>query len=156
MVNNWYDYAMLRISRRADYAVRTMIALAQAPPETFVPTSDVGDAMEIPHPFLVKVIGDLKQSELIETAVGRNGGICLAQPAGEISLYDIIVAVDGPIILNTCLMQPGECSRDTYCPVHPVWHRIQQVLRSELDAIDLGSLAEHGYAMSRSAAGNTT
>jgi Rrf2 family iron-sulfur cluster assembly transcriptional regulator len=147
---------MLRISRRADYAVRTMIALAQAPQETFIATSNVGDEMDIPHPFLVKVIGDLKQADLIETAVGRNGGICLAQDAEDISLYDIIEAVDGPIILNACLTRPGECSRDTYCPVHPVWHRVQRMLHDELDAVDLVSLAKHGYAMVRSAASGTT
>ncbi len=136
---------MLRISRRADYAVRVMIAAAQAPAGEYLPAPRIGEAMLIPQPFLVKVIGDLRRNELIRTAAGRSGGISLARPAESITLRHIIEAIEGPIVLNACLLRPGECPRDTICPAHPVWGHIQRVLHAEMDAVDLASLAARGY-----------
>lgn len=136
---------MLRISRRADYAVRVMIAAAQAPAGAYLPAPRIGEQMLIPQPFLVKVIGDLRRGELIRTAAGRNGGISLARPAESITLRHIIEAIEGPIVLNACLLRPGECPRDAYCPAHQVWSHIQRVLHAEMDAVDLAMLAARGY-----------
>ncbi len=134
---------MIRISRRADYAVRTMIAVAAGEEGTFVPAPQIGQQMLIPQPFLVKVIGDLKRGGLVQTVTGRSGGLALARPAAAINLREIIEAVEGPIMLNVCLLRPGECPRDRVCPAHPVWAHIQRVLCRELDAVSLASLAEN-------------
>src|SRR5574341_1414097 len=133
---------MLRISRRTDYAVRVMIALAAMPEGAYVPAPHIGQQMLIPQPFLVKVVGDLKRCGLVVTAAGRTGGLSLARPAAQISLCDIVEGVEGPIILNTCLVRPGECPRDMICPAHPVWARIQALLRQEMSSITIDHLAE--------------
>jgi Rrf2 family protein len=137
---------MLRISRRADYAVRVMIAVAAAPEGTNVPAPHIGQQMLIPQPFLVKVVGDLKRCGLISTAVGRTGGLALARPAANVTLREIVECVEGPIILNTCLIRPGECPRDAICSAHPVWRRIQDALHRELAAVRLSDLAAEGQA----------
>lgn len=142
---------MLRVSRRTDYAVRVMIAVAGASSGTFVPAPQIGQQMLIPQPFLVKVVGDLKRCGLITTAAGRTGGLALARPAGQITLRHIVEGVEGPIILNTCLLRPGECLRDVICSAHPIWARIQNTLLQELDAVTLDKLSaeglESGYAL---------
>lgn len=135
---------MLRISRRTDYAIRVMIALAAQPEGTYVPAPHIGQQMLIPQPFLVKVVGDLKRCGLIVTAAGRTGGLSLARSAAQISLCDIVEGVEGPIILNTCLVRPGECPRDMICSAHPVWARIQALLRQEMSSITIDHLAEEG------------
>ncbi len=136
---------MLRINRRTDYAIRTMVAIAQAPEDAYISTPDIGAAMLIPRPFLVKVIGDLKRGGLVKTAVGRTGGITLALPADEITLRHIIEAVEGPITVTDCILGRGDCSRSTVCPAHGAWVRIQQMLRQELETVSLAALAADRY-----------
>lgn len=138
---------MLRISRRVDYAVRTMLAAAAAPSDTYVSTPDIGEVMQIPQPFLVKVIGDLKRGGLLNTAVGRNGGVMLAQPAEAITLKHIIEAVEGPIAITECMLEPKKCEKGLICPAHDIWIEVQQTLHNQLEAVNLASLAERHQSL---------
>jgi DNA-binding IscR family transcriptional regulator len=67
--------------------------------------------------------------------------VSLARDPATITLRQMIQAVEGPIYLNRCLVRRGECPRDTICPVHPVWARIQAALLRELDAVTARDLA---------------
>lgn len=134
---------MLRISRRVDYAVRTMLAAAASPSDTYISTPDIGEMMLIPQPFLVKVIGDLKRGGLLKTAVGRNGGVMLAQPADAITLRHIVEAVEGPIAITECLLTPEPCEKGIICPAHDVWVEIQQTLHHQLEAVNLATLVTY-------------
>jgi DNA-binding IscR family transcriptional regulator len=58
-----------------------------------------------------------------------------------ISLRDVIEAVEGPLYLNRCLVRPGLCPRDRFCPVHPVWAQIQAVVARELESVCIEDLA---------------
>lgn|SRR5574341_505714 len=133
---------MLRISRRADYAVRTMIAVAGRPYGEHIPSPQIGHEMMIPQPFLVKVVGDLKRSGLLETTAGRGGGLRLAQPSERITLRHIVEAVEGPIQIMPCLVRPQDCPRGDRCPAHSVWQHIQDSLCSQLDTISLVDLSQ--------------
>ena len=133
---------MLRISRRAEYAVRTMVAVARAPSGAFISTPEIGKRMLIPQPFLVKVIGDLKRGGLVTTAVGRRGGVTLARPPEQITLRHIIEAVDGPpAAVTECLVDPGACSEREVCLAHDAWVRVRQSLQEQMDAISLRTLS---------------
>lgn len=143
---------MLRISRRADYAIRAMVAIALTPAEEYTPTPDIGEAMRIPQSFLVKVIGDLRRGGLITTAVGRSGGVSLARSPDDITLHDIIEAVEGPIALTDCLLHGDACPRDETCPAHVFWARIQVMFCAELEAVSLTMMAQH--AAQQALAGN--
>lgn len=132
---------MLRISRRADYAIRVMIAAAQTDADGFLPAPRIGEQMLIPKPFLSKIIGDLKRGGLVTTAPGRRGGVSLARPAEAITLRHIIEAVEGPVILNDCLTASGECIPGAFCPAHPAWRHIQGALHEQMDSCRLDLLA---------------
>lgn len=132
---------MLRISRRTDYALRLMVAIAQAPYGAYTPAPRVGEALGIPRPFLVKVVGDLKRGGLILTAAGRNGGIRLARPAEKITLRHIVEAVEGPILLNGAL--PHRRQTDA---LHRAWGRVQDALRAEMDAVTLAALVREHHS----------
>jgi Rrf2 family protein len=134
---------MLRISRRADYAIRAMVAIAQTTAAEYTPTPDIGEEMRIPQSFLVKVIGDLRRGGLITTAVGRSGGVSLAQSPDDITLRDIVEAVEGPIALTGCLLHADACPRDETCPAHTFWAQIQGAFCAELEAVNLRMMARH-------------
>ncbi len=134
---------MFRASRRADYAVRVMIAVAAADPHTITATS-IQQKMVIPRSFLVKVIGDLKRGGLVNTQPGPHGGLRLAHASDVITLRQIVEAVEGPIYLNSCLLQANLCPLDSICPAHNTWGNIQRLLRHEMDAVALSNLVEEG------------
>jgi Rrf2 family transcriptional regulator, iron-sulfur cluster assembly transcription factor len=78
---------------------------------------------------------------MVNSYRGTGGGFVLGRPAEEISLLSIVEAVEGPIMLNRCLIAKGTCSRDSFCPVQPVWLRIQDKIRAMLDGVTLKELA---------------
>jgi len=131
---------MLRITRRVDYAVQVMIAIAKVSDGTKISTPAIGEQTRVPQSFLVKVIGDLRRSGLIATSPGRYGGITLAMPAESITLRHIVEAMEGPIILNTCSLRPEECPKDEFCVTHGIWKNIENKLHAELDAVSLDYL----------------
>lgn len=135
---------MLRISRRTDYAVRVMIAMASVPHGMFVPAPWIGAQHGIPQPFMAKVVGDLKRGGLILTAAGRNGGLSLTRPPAAITLRHIVEAVEGPIVLSAALVQADDShTLHRTDPLQSTWQHIQQVLEDELDAVTLAALAAH-------------
>lgn len=115
----------MEISRRTDYGVRVILDLANLPFSQRASTQDIADRQSIPAPFLAKIISQLSLSGLVTTYRGAGGGVSLARPASEISLLQVIEALDGPVRLNRCVIEPSACPRDSYCPVHHIWAKAQ-------------------------------
>lgn len=131
---------MFRISRRADYAVRTLLELA-ASEGNLLTAPETARRGGIPLPFLRKITPQLASAGLVTTKPGHGGGLSLARPAVEISLLDAIEAVEGPVCLNVCLLRPSECPRDQICPAHTFWERLQAIVVEEMRSANLASLA---------------
>jgi len=132
------------ISRGAEYAVRAMIDVASAEGGVLETTREVAEHQGIPKVFLPKIVQRLAQAGLLRAYRGPAGGISLARPAEQINLRQIIEAMDGPIALNTCLIMPGECPRQSICPIHEVWVKTQQDLLTSLESITLANLVVRG------------
>ncbi len=79
----------------------------------------------IPLPFLSKIIAQLAAAGLVNTQRGMQGGVRLAHPANQISMKDALEALEGPLVLNRCLVHPQECPLQRSCAVHDVWQDIQ-------------------------------
>jgi Rrf2 family protein len=90
----------MKISRQADYAVRTVVYLSGPSVDGRVPTGVIAEAEDIPHPFLTKVISRLATAGLVVTTRGMGGGVSLLRSPEEITLLRVIEAVDGPILLS--------------------------------------------------------
>ena len=131
----------MQLTRAGDYAVRIMIHLAAAPWGAIIHRRQIQEREDVPPAHLAKLIQTLGRAELVRTFRGAGGGVSLAVRPEEINLRQVIEAVEGPIYLNRCLMYPGACPSDHFCTVHPVWHRIQEVLVRELEAVTLAALA---------------
>jgi Rrf2 family protein len=106
-------------------------------------TQEIAERQDIPQAFLTKIIQRLVQTGLLRAYRGAAGGIALAQPAEQINLRQIIEAVQGPIFLAHCLIQPGECPSQKTCPVHEVLMEMQNSILKILEDATLASLVTH-------------
>jgi Rrf2 family protein len=132
----------MEISRRTDYGVRVILDLAALPGDLRVSTQEIAERQNIPGPFLAKIISQLSLAGLVTTYRGAGGGVALARPPKEISLLHVIEALEGPIRLNRCVIQPDACPRNGHCPVHGVWAKAQAELISLLDITTFDGLVE--------------
>jgi Rrf2 family protein len=142
----------VRISLRVDYAVRAMAQLAADVTGQPVKAASIAGAQNIPSKFLGGILNDLKRAHLVRSQRGAEGGYTLSRPPSEISLADVIRAVDGPLanVHDTSLAQlrysgPAE-------PLPEVWMAVRASLRSVLEAVTLadlvaGTLPEHVQAL---------
>ena len=122
----------MQITRQADYAVRAMVYLAQLGPERRASTSQIAQEKQIPPSFLAKIVSQLSVAGLLQTSRGARGGVSLAKSAADISLLDVVEAIDGPILLNDCVGDNASCSFGDNCPMKPVWCEAQQELVDRL------------------------
>ena len=122
----------MQITRQADYAVRAVLYLARLGTNERASTSTVAEEQRIPPSFLAKIISQLSIAGLLHTSRGARGGVTLARDAKDISLLEVIEAIDGPIQLNECVGEDGLCSFDDDCALRPVWSEAQNELVKRL------------------------
>jgi Rrf2 family protein len=126
-----------------------MLYLARQPRGRKVMTSTIARASDIPDSFLAKVLQVLARAGIVESYRGTGGGFSLRKPAGEITLRQIIEAVEGDIALNECLVHKDACKRVRACPAHKIWKEAQEQLLQVLDKANLGDLARDAAVLER-------
>ena len=129
----------MQITRQADYAVRAVLYLAKNGEQRSA-TSQVAQEQRIPPSFLAKIISQLSIAGLLHTSRGARGGVTLAREPKEISLLEVIEAIDGPIQLNECVGDNGACTFDSDCPLRPVWCEAQDELVKRLKGTNFAQL----------------
>ena len=132
--------SIMQITRQADYALRAMLFLARLEPGQRAATSQIAEDQEIPPSFLAKIISQLSIAGLIHTSRGARGGVSLARKVDDVSLLDVVEAIDGPITLNECTQDPDACSFGETCPLHTVWCETQADLVKKLKAATFDKL----------------
>jgi Rrf2 family protein len=130
----------MQITRQADYAVRAVLHLARNG-ENRTATSSIAEEQRIPPSFLAKIISQLSIAGLLHTSRGARGGVTLARDPREITLLEVIEAIDGPIQLNECVGNTGTCAFDDNCPLRPVWCEAQEQLVSRLKATNFADMS---------------
>ena len=129
----------LELTRRGDYAVRAMLALAR-PDAHQLTAAALADATAIPGNYVPQVMGDLVRAGLVANRRGRNGGYRLARPAREVSLLDIVEAVEGDGRRRTCVLRGGPCRREGACDVHDAFFRAQEAVFGTLAGVSLADV----------------
>ena len=122
----------MQITRQADYAIRAVRYLAKQGTNGRSATSTVAREMKIPPSFLAKIISQLSIAGLLHTSRGARGGVTLAREPGQISMLDVVEAIDGPILLNECVGDPANCDFSQDCLAHPIWVEVQDSLVKRL------------------------
>lgn len=122
----------MQITRQADYAVRAILYLARLNPNERAATSTVAQEQRIPPSFLAKIISQLSIAGLLHTSRGARGGVMLARDPKDISLLEVIEAIDGPIQLNECVGEESICAFEGNCPLKSIWSEAQEELVNKL------------------------
>jgi Rrf2 family iron-sulfur cluster assembly transcriptional regulator len=131
----------MQITRSEEYGLRGLVFLAKQPPDKVTLVSEVSREQNIPGTFLAKIFQRLSKAGVLGSVRGANGGFRLKKPAHEITMREIIEALEGPIALNRCLVKKGECEAEDNCPLHPVWEEVQQRFLEILDRTTIEDLA---------------
>lgn len=132
----------MQITRQADYALRAMIYLAKMPPNTRAATSQIAEEQRIPPSFLAKIISQLSIAGIIHTSRGARGGVSLAHAPEDVTVLQVVEAIDGPIYLNDCMGDPESCPFGPECPIRPLWCNTQSELVEKLRKANFAQLVE--------------
>jgi len=131
---------VIRLTNLADYAVVVMTAAARAPDRRFS-AAELAAETGVPAPTAAKLTGILARAGLLESARGVTGGVQLGREAAEISIADIVEAVDGPIAIAQCLHdKPSDCALESNCAVRPHWSLINVRVREALSDVSLAAI----------------
>ena len=132
----------MRLSHLADYAVVLMTAAARREAGARLSATELSADTGVPLPTTQKLMGQLAAAGLLSSVRGAGGGFTLARPAAEISLADIVEAVEGPIALTMCSDSNNhECILDAHCRVKPHIGIVGDAVRGALGAVRLTELA---------------
>ena len=132
----------MRLSHLADYAVVLMTAAARRPAGARLSATELAADTGVPLPTAQKLMGQLAACGLLSSVRGAGGGFALSKGAGEISLADIVEAVEGPIAMTVCSGQEGasDCALDAHCRVKPHMGVVGNAVRGALGAVSLTTL----------------
>ena len=136
---------MFRITRLTDYGVLLMTQIAKDTAEV-CNASDLADQVHVLLPTVSKILQILLHDSLLGSVRGAGGGYRLARKAADISVSDIIVALEGPIALTECNLETGDCEQESYCATRDNWHMINQAVRHALDGISLEDMIHPGFS----------
>lgn len=132
----------LELTKRGDYAVRAMLALARADGVGLLSARRIAEDMAIPVRFLPQVMGDLARAGLVSAAPGRSGGYRLARASESISLLDVVEAVEGDSRRRSCALRGGPCGWDGQCDIHDVLFEAQEGLLRVFSGATLAALRD--------------
>jgi Rrf2 family protein len=128
------------ITRATEYAIRTIIYLAQQPKSEIVLKKDICRTQNVTPAFLTKILQPLIKAGIVSSQRGVGGGFLLARDPGEINLLDILQAEEGELKLNHCLVDETVCHRDKHCSAHEVWHEAQDEMVKVLQKYSVAEL----------------
>jgi Rrf2 family nitric oxide-sensitive transcriptional repressor len=127
------------VTRKTDYAVRCVLYLAQDE-DQISNVTEVSRNMHIPKTFLAKIFQKLVKAGIVESIRGMNGGFRLAKKPVDISLLDVMTAIQGPVGINVCAVNSKKCSKSSTCSVHPVWVELRKEVNQRLQEQTIGYL----------------
>ncbi len=131
----------MRISAKADYAVRAVVELAAAPDEKPVKAERIANAQAIPLNFLENILGELRHAGIVRSHRGAEGGFRLAKPADQLTVADVIRAVEGPLA-SVRGAPPEEASYPgASAPLPRVWIAVRANLRSVVEHVSVADIA---------------
>ena len=136
---------MLRLTKKADYGLMALKYLAeQSTPSAPIAQSakDIAQAYHIPPPLLAKILQTLARAGLLVSHAGTNGGYALARPATEISAFEVIRAIDGPLFITSCITIHGTCDLAGHCTIKEPLRKVNDSIKDLLSNIRISDLIE--------------
>lgn len=138
----------MQLNQATDYGFRVVLYLSCRPPGSIISGQVIAQEQRIPVRFLQKIMRQLTLAGLTRSYRGIEGGFALLKAPQEISLLDVVTAMEGPVSIHRCLEDTAECSRQcaNHCSVHRALDRVQQTLLDGLTAVTFDRLAAEEMA----------
>ena len=132
---------MLRISKMTDYAIMVMVELHASRGEV-LNAHALAERSHLELPTVSKVLKLLVKAGLIESFRGPNGGYSIERDALDISVAEIIAAIEGPIAMTECSVEEGLCAQEAICSLRGNWQRISVAIAKAMDEVSLAEMAQ--------------
>ena len=129
------------LSKSAEYGIRATLYLVSLEQDGYVSISPISQELDISFHFLTKIFQKLTQAGLLQSFRGPRGGVALARPAAQITLMDLVTAIDGPALFTECILGLPGCGERKPCPLHEAWGPERERLRTLFESTSLAALA---------------
>ena len=133
---------MLKLTKKADYALMAMKHLADHAQEGSASAKDVADSFGIPPEALAKILQRLAKAGLLQSQHGTYGGYRLARAAHTISAFEVIQAIDGPLFITSCVTVRGECGQSDRCNIREPLRKVNESIEAVLKRIKISHMRE--------------
>ncbi len=131
---------MLRLSTKGQYGVRAMYEIARGYPEKPVNIREISEKQDVSIHYLEQILNKLRRAGLIRSVKGPGGGYLLAKRPDEISISDILLELEGPLAITSCLNPEEGCVRVEICVTHLLWKALGRQIEDFLNTVTLGDL----------------
>ena len=133
---------MLRLTKKADYGLMALKYLAEQTGGSAHSAKDIAEAYHIPPQLLAKILQTLAKAGLLVSHAGTNGGYALARSATEISAFEVIRAIDGPLFITSCITIHGACDLTSTCTIKEPLRKVNDSIKDLLSGIHIADLIE--------------
>ena len=129
-------------SKRAEIAIQSMLLLATKGNNQSADARSISEELVIPKMFCAKILQELKYAGFLTSKKGKNGGFCLVENGNNITILQIIEAIDGKYVFGNCLLGFRYCSDEHPCPVHHRWSSLRNDIYEMLNQLSIGDLQD--------------
>ena len=137
---------MLRLTKKADYGLMALKYLAELEEQgaqgAAQSAKDIAEAYHIPSQLLAKILQTLARAGILVSHAGTNGGYALARPATEITAFEVIRAIDGPLFITSCITIHGACDLTSHCTIKEPLRKVNDSIKDLLSGIRIADLIE--------------
>ncbi len=134
----------MKLSRESQYGLEALSLLAEVGPGRVMVLKDIAAARSLPTGFVATIFQKLARHNLVSSHRGAVRGYALARPPHEITLRQIVEAIEGPDLFERCIFWSGRCGDQDPCRLHERWATVRPQVRAMMDATTLGELVLHG------------
>jgi Rrf2 family protein len=133
---------MLRLTKKADYGLMALKYLAEQADGSARSAKDIAEAYHIPPQLLAKILQTLAKAGLLVSHAGTNGGYALSRSGKEISAFEVIRAIDGPLFITSCITIHGSCDLAGHCTIKEPLRKVNDSIKQLLSAISISDLID--------------
>jgi Rrf2 family protein len=140
---------MLRLTKKADYGLMALKFLAEHGESASLSAKDIAEAYHIPPQLLAKILQRLAKEGLLRSHAGMNGGYTLSRTSSEITAFEVIKAIDGPLFITSCVTESGLCDLTNSCTIKEPLARVNDSISDVLKKIRISDLVESDRSHAR-------
>jgi Rrf2 family protein len=132
----------MQVTREGDYGIRSVLYLARQPFKKVSFVNEISDDYKIPRSFLAKILQKLVKAKIVRSYRGVKGGFSLAKQARDITVLDVLDAIQGKLAINICITDKKRCNFSRQCPTHYLWTNIQSKMSEMLKTTNFEDLSK--------------